>query len=114
MSLPAAEVAADFRDALQDLRMNSRPEISNLTLIAKENTEYAQAISTELEQHIKTVSPPGYCGSRWKSKPSNDNVAKASIVVDGLNFYQGPQYIPTCPLNFFSSSPTRPLNQVTD
>jgi pre-mRNA cleavage complex 2 protein Pcf11 len=56
MSLPAAEVAADFRDALQDLRMNSRPEISNLTLIAKENTEYAQAISTELEQHIKSVS----------------------------------------------------------
>jgi pre-mRNA cleavage complex 2 protein Pcf11 len=56
MSLPAAEVAADFRDALQDLRMNSRPEISNLTLIAKENTEYAQAISTELENHIRTVS----------------------------------------------------------
>lgn len=58
MSLPAAEVAADFRDALQDLRMNSRPEISNLTLIAKENTEYAQAISTELENHIKQVSFP--------------------------------------------------------
>ena len=56
MSLPAAEVAADFRDALQDLRLNSRPEISNLTLIAKENTEYAQAISTELENHIRTVS----------------------------------------------------------
>jgi pre-mRNA cleavage complex 2 protein Pcf11 len=59
MSLPAAEVAADFRDALQDLRMNSRPEISNLTLIAKENTEYAEAISTELEKHIQSVSP-GY------------------------------------------------------
>jgi pre-mRNA cleavage complex 2 protein Pcf11 len=59
MSLPAAEVAADFRDALQDLRMNSRPEISNLTLIAKENTEYAEAISTELEKHIRSVSP-GY------------------------------------------------------
>jgi pre-mRNA cleavage complex 2 protein Pcf11 len=57
MSLPAAEVAADFRDALQDLRMNSRPEISNLTLIAKENTEYAEAISTELEKHIRSVSP---------------------------------------------------------
>ncbi|KAF2826393.1 hypothetical protein CC86DRAFT_370404 [Ophiobolus disseminans] len=58
MSLPAAhEVAADFRDALQDLRVNSRPEISNLTLIAKENTEYAQAISTELEQHIRTTRP---------------------------------------------------------
>jgi pre-mRNA cleavage complex 2 protein Pcf11 len=59
MSLPAAEVAADFRDALQDLRMNSRPEISNLTLIAKENTEYAEAISNELQKHIQSVSP-GY------------------------------------------------------
>lgn len=56
MSLPAAEVAADFRDALQDLRMNSRPEISNLTLIAKENTEYAEAISNELQKHIQSVS----------------------------------------------------------
>lgn len=36
--------------------MNSRPEISNLTLIAKENTEYAEAISTELENHIRSVS----------------------------------------------------------
>lgn len=56
MSLPSAEVAADFREALQDLKFNSRPEISNLTIIAKENTEHAQAISRELENHIKTVS----------------------------------------------------------
>lgn len=55
MSLPSAEVAADFRDALQDLKFNSRPEISNLTIIAKENTEHAQAISRELENHIRTV-----------------------------------------------------------
>lgn len=55
-SLPSAEVAADFKDALQDLRTNSRPEISNLTIIAKENTEHAQAISRELETHIQTVS----------------------------------------------------------
>jgi len=57
MSVSAAEVAADFRDALQDLRMNSRPEISNLTLIAKENTEYAEAISNELQKHIQSVRP---------------------------------------------------------
>jgi pre-mRNA cleavage complex 2 protein Pcf11 len=54
-SLPSAEVAADFRDALQDLRVNSRPEISNLTVIAKENTEHAQAISRELLDHINQV-----------------------------------------------------------
>jgi hypothetical protein len=57
MSIPSAEVAADFKDALQDLKVNSRPEISNLTIIAKENTEHAQAISRELENHIRTVSP---------------------------------------------------------
>jgi hypothetical protein len=56
MSIPSAEVAADFKDALQDLKVNSRPEISNLTIIAKENTEHAQAISRELENHIRTVS----------------------------------------------------------
>ena len=54
-ALPSAEVAQDFRDALQDLKMNSRPEITNLTVIAKENTEYAQAISRELEDHIRKV-----------------------------------------------------------
>jgi hypothetical protein len=55
MSISSAEVAADFKDALQDLKVNSRPEISNLTIIAKENTEHAQAISRELENHIRTV-----------------------------------------------------------
>lgn len=58
MSNASAEVAADFKDALQDLKVNSRPEISNLTIIAKENTEHAQAISHELENHIRTVSRP--------------------------------------------------------
>jgi pre-mRNA cleavage complex 2 protein Pcf11 len=52
----ADEVALDFQDSLQDLQINNRYEISNLTIIAKENTEYAQAISAVLEKHIKTVS----------------------------------------------------------
>lgn len=56
MASHSAEVAADFRDALQDLKINSRPEISSLTVIAKESTEHAQAISRELENHIRTVS----------------------------------------------------------
>jgi pre-mRNA cleavage complex 2 protein Pcf11 len=55
MTVPFSEVAADFKDALQDLKSNSRPEISNLTIIAKENTEQAQAISSALETHIRTV-----------------------------------------------------------
>ena len=49
------EVAEDYRKALEDLTMNSRYEISNLTVIAKENTEHALAISEALKTHIKRV-----------------------------------------------------------
>jgi hypothetical protein len=48
-------VAEDFRQALLDLTMNSRYEISNLTVIARENTEHAYAISEALKHHIKQV-----------------------------------------------------------
>lgn len=54
-ALPSDEVALDFQDSLQDLQNNNRYEISNLTIIAKENTEQAQAISQVLEKHIRTV-----------------------------------------------------------
>lgn len=37
--------------------MNSRYEISNLTVIAKENTEHALAISEALKNHIKQTPP---------------------------------------------------------
>ena len=49
------DVGEDFGESLKDLQVNNRLEISNLTIIAKENTEHAQAISKALENHIKTV-----------------------------------------------------------
>lgn len=51
----SSEVAQDFEDSLKDLAANNKYEIQNLTLIAKESTEHAQAISQVLEKHIKTV-----------------------------------------------------------
>jgi pre-mRNA cleavage complex 2 protein Pcf11 len=48
-------VAEDYRKALEDLTMNSRYEISNLTVIAKENTEHALAIAEAVKSHIKQV-----------------------------------------------------------
>jgi pre-mRNA cleavage complex 2 protein Pcf11 len=51
------EIAEDFGDMLKDLVINDRDMISGLTLIAKESTEHAQAISRVLENHIKTVRP---------------------------------------------------------
>jgi pre-mRNA cleavage complex 2 protein Pcf11 len=52
----SAEIVEDFKEALTDLKVNSKPEIDVLTVIAKENTTYAEAISDVLEEHIKTVS----------------------------------------------------------
>lgn len=54
--LASDEVAEDYKKALEDLTVNSRYEISNLTVIAKENTEHAMAISRVLENHIRNVS----------------------------------------------------------
>lgn len=49
--------AEDFREALEDLQMNNRYDIQNLTMIARENTEHALAIAQTLQSHIKRVGP---------------------------------------------------------
>ena len=51
----AAGVADDYRDALEGLTNNTRVEINNLTLIARENTEFAFVIANVLQEHIKKV-----------------------------------------------------------
>lgn len=53
--LPSDEVAEDYKGSLEDLVTNDRYQISNLTLIAKENTEHAEAISRVLQNHINRV-----------------------------------------------------------
>lgn len=58
LSDKAAEVAEDYRHALEDLTANSRYEISNLTVVARENTEHALAIADTLAAHIKNVGLP--------------------------------------------------------
>ncbi|KAL2052761.1 hypothetical protein ABVK25_007001 [Lepraria finkii] len=57
VGIPSDEVAEDYKNSLEDLTANSRYEISNLTVIARENTEHAMAISRVLENHIKSVPP---------------------------------------------------------
>ncbi|KAL7784551.1 hypothetical protein V8C37DRAFT_395802 [Trichoderma ceciliae] len=57
MSSDGAEVAEDYRLALEDLSSNMRFEISNLTVIARENTEHALAIAEVLQHHILKAPP---------------------------------------------------------
>jgi pre-mRNA cleavage complex 2 protein Pcf11 len=53
--LASDEVAEDYKNSLEDLTTNDKFQISNLTVIAKENTEHAMAISRVLENHIRSV-----------------------------------------------------------
>jgi pre-mRNA cleavage complex 2 protein Pcf11 len=52
---PGAEVAEDFKTALEDMTTTTRVEIMNLCQIARENTEYALEISEALLKHINQV-----------------------------------------------------------
>lgn len=86
-----AEVIEDYQSALDGLTMNSRFEITNLTQIARDLTNYAFPIAETLEQHIKKVSgshPESYVVSpfvqpdslpfttrRPSSRPSHTTVA---------------------------------------
>ncbi|KAL9120220.1 MAG: hypothetical protein Q9187_003222 [Circinaria calcarea] len=54
---PSDEVAEDYKLALQDLITNDIYGIHNLTVVAKEYTEYAPAISKALEEHIRKAPP---------------------------------------------------------
>ncbi|KAK1775587.1 hypothetical protein QBC45DRAFT_335000 [Copromyces sp. CBS 386.78] len=57
MSDAAADVAEDYRQALEDLTVNSRIEIATLTNIARENAIHGLAIAEVLTNHIKKVPP---------------------------------------------------------
>ena len=54
--LPSDEVAEDYKSSLEDLVSNDRYQISNLTFVAKESIEHAEAISRVLQNHIQRVS----------------------------------------------------------
>lgn len=58
--LSSEEIAEDYKSSLEDLHFNSRYEISNLTVIAKENIHAAQAIARSIEEHINKVSLPNF------------------------------------------------------
>lgn len=63
-----AEVIEDYQSALDGLTMNSRFEITNLTQIARDLTNYAFPIAETLEQHIKKVG--GLSGQLCRCSPS--------------------------------------------
>ncbi|KAJ3035116.1 mRNA 3' end processing factor, partial [Rhizophlyctis rosea] len=57
---PAAaldQIKQEYRASLQDLTFNSKPIITNLTIIAQENVNAAQAIVGAIEEQMRDANP---------------------------------------------------------
>ncbi|KAL9133162.1 MAG: hypothetical protein Q9175_005663 [Cornicularia normoerica] len=87
VGLPSDEVAEDYKTSLEDLTINSRYEISNLTVIAKENTEHAMAISRVLENHIKSTPPDRKLPALYVLDSVVKNVGTPYTLFLGRNLY---------------------------
>lgn len=66
--LASDDLVEDYKISLEDLTTNDRFQINNLTVIARENTEHAMAISRVLENHIGKVGlfPTTQCLAQGK------------------------------------------------
>ncbi|KAI9684711.1 MAG: hypothetical protein M1829_000086 [Trizodia sp. TS-e1964] len=82
------EVAEDYKNSLEDLTINSRYEISNLTVIAKENMDHALAIARVLENHIRTAPPTRKLPALYVLDSVVKNVGTPYTLFFGHNLYQ--------------------------
>ncbi|KAJ6256592.1 hypothetical protein Dda_8457 [Drechslerella dactyloides] len=82
------ELAEDYRSSLEDLSVNSRWEITNLTVIAKENIHAAQAISKVIEEHIQKTSPLRKLPALYLLDSIAKNVGTPYTLFFGRNLYR--------------------------
>lgn len=52
----AKEIAEEYASSLSDLRMNSKPLINMLTILAEENIVHADVIVDTVEKHLEKVT----------------------------------------------------------
>ncbi|KAI0882501.1 uncharacterized protein GGS22DRAFT_45314 [Annulohypoxylon maeteangense] len=81
-------VALAFREAVEDLQGFARNEINTLTMIARENTEHAHAISGALQEHIKRVIPPKKLPALYLLDSIVKNVGTPYTLYFGRKLYQ--------------------------
>lgn len=85
---PPSEVAEDYKSSLEDLAFNSRLEISNLTVIAKENIHAAQAIARVIEEHIDKTAPARKLPALYLLDSIVKNVGTPYTLFFGRNLYR--------------------------
>ncbi|KOS40894.1 hypothetical protein ACN38_g8224 [Penicillium nordicum] len=82
------EIAEDYKSSLEDLTTNDGIQIRTLTVIAKENTEHAMAISRVLENHIRSTPPLQKLPALYVADSIVKNVGSPYTLFLGRNMYQ--------------------------
>ncbi|MCJ1390819.1 hypothetical protein MMC18_003680 [Xylographa bjoerkii] len=82
------EVAEDYKSGLEFLTTNDRYGINNLTVIAKENTEHADAISKVLEERIRTAPPNQKLPALYVLDSIAKNIGTPYTLFLGHNLYR--------------------------
>ncbi|KAJ6128333.1 RNA polymerase II large subunit CTD [Penicillium samsonianum] len=86
--LVSDEIAEDYKSSLEDLTTNDGIQIRTLTVIAKENTEHAMAISRVLENHIRSTPPLQKLPALYVADSIVKNVGSPYTLFLGRNMYQ--------------------------
>ena len=81
-------IRQDYLSSLQELTFNSRIIISNLTVIAQENINAAQAITKAIEEHLIKCSPAYKLPALYLVDSICKNIGTPYTIFFGLNLFK--------------------------
>ncbi|KAK9448569.1 uncharacterized protein V1518DRAFT_427727 [Limtongia smithiae] len=81
-------IRQDYMISLEELTSNSRPIITNLTIIAQENIQAATAITRAIEDHIARCAPQAKLPALYLLDSICKNVGSPYTLLFGRNLYK--------------------------
>ncbi|KAK9455511.1 hypothetical protein V1511DRAFT_458175 [Dipodascopsis uninucleata] len=81
-------IRQDYITSLEELTFNSRPIITNLTIIAQENIQAAEVITRAIEEHISKCAPPCKLPALYLLDSICKNVGSPYTLLFGRNLYK--------------------------
>ncbi|KAK9476402.1 hypothetical protein V1514DRAFT_183383 [Lipomyces japonicus] len=81
-------IRQDYIVSLEELSFNSRPIITNLTIIAQENIQAAEVITRAIEEHISKCSPSAKLPALYLLDSICKNIGSPYTLLFGRNLYR--------------------------
>ncbi|KAK9473960.1 uncharacterized protein V1510DRAFT_361984 [Dipodascopsis tothii] len=81
-------IRQDYMTSLEELTVNSKPIITNLTIIAQENLPAAEVITRAIEDHVNKCSPASKLPALYLLDSICKNVGSPYTLLFGRNLYK--------------------------